>query len=117
MVNAQFGAPTHAADLASVILEIITNLSSQKEKAVPSSRGVYHYSNEGKITWFEFAEAIKEIISATTNIQAISTAEFPTAAKRPAWSVLDREKIVDTFGIEIKDWEKSLRTCLATKMH
>jgi dTDP-4-dehydrorhamnose reductase len=117
VVNDQFGAPTSATDLAHAILNIITHLSLHKGQPAQNFRGIYHYSNEGMITWYEFAEAIKEITSGTTIIHPITTAEFPTPAKRPAWSVLDKQKIVDTFGIELQEWKESLKNCLVAGKH
>ena len=104
VVNDQVGSPTYAADLAEVIIRII-----QYHKWKP---GIYHYSNEGVITWFDLANAIKEIAGTNTEINPISTAEFPTPAKRPAYSVFNKQKIQETFGITLKDWKSSLNTCI-----
>lgn len=104
VVQDQFGSPTFAADLADVILQIA---SSSKWIS-----GVYNYSNSGIISWFEFAKEIGKLVGASTPIKGISTAEYPTPAKRPAWSVLDTSKIVSTYGVTIKDWKDSLRQCL-----
>ena len=104
VVNDQVGSPTYAADLADVILKII-----QLQEWKP---GIYHFSNEGVITWFDFANAIKEIASTNTAIHPISTAEFPTPAQRPVYSVFNKQKIQDAFGIKLKDWKASLATCI-----
>lgn len=104
VVQDQFGSPTFAADLANAILQIA---SSSKWIS-----GVYNYSNSGIISWFEFAKEIGKLVGASTPIKGISTAEYPTPAKRPAWSVLDTSKIVSTYGVTIKDWKDSLRQCL-----
>lgn len=104
VVNDQFGSPTYAADLADAILNII-----QYPEWKP---GIYHYSNEGAITWFDFANAIKEIARTNTEINPITTAEFPTLALRPVYSVFDKQKIQDSFGIKLKDWKASLNTCI-----
>lgn len=104
VVNDQVGSPTYAADLAEVIIKII-----QYHKWKP---GIYHYSNEGVITWFDLANAIKEIAGTNTEINPISTAEFPTPAKRPAYSVFNKQKIQETFGITLKDWKSSLNICI-----
>lgn len=104
VVQDQFGSPTFAADLANVILQIA---SSSKWIS-----GVYNYSNSGIISWFEFAKEIGKLVGASIPIKGISTAEYPTPAKRPAWSVLDTSKIVSTYGVTIKDWKDSLRQCL-----
>lgn len=104
VVADQKGSPTYTADLAKAILSIITS-----EKWVP---GIYHYSNEGIITWYDFAKAIKEYIQSPCRVNAISSSAYPTPAKRPAYSVLNKEKIKSTFGIDIPNWEESLHHCL-----
>jgi len=104
VVDDQIGSPTYAADLAVAILEIIS-LKSWKP-------GVYHFSNEGEISWCTFAKAIAALTPSNTPIQAITTAEFPTPAKRPAWSVLDKSKIKAVYGIKIRPWKESLADCL-----
>ena len=109
VVNDQIGSPTYAADLAEIILKIIVDCRLPAGGWRP---GIYNYSNEGIITWYEFAEAIKEIINCPCEVKAITTADYPTPAKRPAYSVLDKTKIQTTFGIILKDWKESLRTCI-----
>jgi dTDP-4-dehydrorhamnose reductase len=104
VVADQQGSPTYAADLAKAILSIVTS-----GKWVS---GIYHYSNEGVITWFDFAKAIQEYIQSNCRVNAIPTSAFPTPAKRPAYSVLDKEKIKSTFGVAIPDWRDSLHHCL-----
>jgi dTDP-4-dehydrorhamnose reductase len=102
VVNDQVGSPTYAADLAEVIIEIILNWTS----------GVYNFSNEGIITWYDFAMAIKEITGSPVIIRPIASSVYPTAARRPAYSVLDKTKIQKTFAIKLKDWKRSLAICL-----
>ena len=109
VVNDQVGSPTYAADLADVILAIIRNTELATGNWQP---GVYNYSNEGIISWFEFAQAIKEIIDCACEVKPISTEEYPTPARRPAYSVLDKTKIQQTFGIQLKDWKESLAICI-----
>jgi len=104
VVNDQVGTPTYAADLAAAIMKIIT---SGKWEA-----GIYNYSNEGKISWFDFAVEIKKLIRANCTVNALTTEQFPTPAKRPKYSVLDKTKIQETFSIELKDWKKSLQDCI-----
>lgn len=104
VVDDQIGSPTYAADLAVAILEIIS-LKSWKP-------GVYHFSNEAEISWCAFAKAIAALTHSNTPVQAITTAEFPTPAKRPAWSVLDKSKIKAVYGIKIRQWKESLADCL-----
>ena len=100
VVNDQFGTPTYAADLAEVILQII---SSKQWEA-----GVYHFSNAGQISWYDFAVAIKEASGSACKVNPITTSEYPTPAKRPHYSVLDKTKIQQTFDISIQDWKTSL---------
>lgn len=104
VVSDQYGTPTYAADLAAAILKII--------KSGEWHPGIYHYTNDGQINWHEFASAIKEITNADCEVKAIPTIEYPTPAKRPAWSVLDKSKIKETYQIEIPDWRSSLEVCI-----
>ena len=104
VVNDQVGSPTYVADLADVIMQII---ASQNWEA-----GIYNYSNEGIISWYDFAVAIKELMGSNCRINPIPTSQYPTPAKRPAYSVLDKSKIQKAFGIELKDWKESLSACL-----
>ena len=104
VVSDQAGTPTYAADLAEAILYII---SSQQWKA-----GIYHFSNEGNITWYDFAVAIKELSGSSCKVLPITTSQYPTPAKRPFYSVLDKTKIQQTFGISVKDWKASLAICI-----
>jgi len=106
VVSDQLGCPTYAADLAAAIMQIIT---SGKSKVNP---GIYHYSNAGITNWYEFAVAIKKLSGSNCIVNPITTEQYPTPAKRPAYSVLDTTKIKKTFGIEIPGWEDSLRACL-----
>jgi dTDP-4-dehydrorhamnose reductase len=104
VVNDQFGAPTYAGDLAEVALKIISSENIQY--------GIFHFSNEGKISWFDFAAEIKKITGSPCNIHPIPATGFPTPAKRPGYSVLNNEKIVSGFNIPLKDWKESLEQCL-----
>ena len=104
VVSDQVGSPTYAADLASAIMKII---QSKNWKA-----GIYNFSNEGIISWYEFAVAIKEIAKLTCNINPIVSAQYPTPAKRPAYSVLDTTKIQQTYNINPPEWKKSLAVCI-----
>ncbi|MES2278367.1 MAG: dTDP-4-dehydrorhamnose reductase [Bacteroidota bacterium] len=100
----QVGTPTYAIDLAGAILKII----SSESKAY----GIYHYSNEGVASWYDFAKAIFEISNMKVNTLPIRTTEYPTPAARPAYSVMDKSKIKSTFGIAIPYWRDSLITCI-----
>jgi dTDP-4-dehydrorhamnose reductase len=104
VVADQYGIPTYAADLAKAMMIIAVS-----GKWAP---GIYHYSNEGKITWFDFAKAIQEYINSTCKVNAIPTSEYPTPASRPAYSVLSTKKIQSTYNISIPDWKESLMQCL-----
>ncbi len=104
VVNDQFGSPTYAADLAGAVMKI-TTLSEDKD-------GIYHFSNEGVISWFDFAAAIKNLAGLSCDTKPIDTSAYPTPAKRPAYSAMNKEKIKSTFGIELKDWKDSLQQCL-----
>jgi dTDP-4-dehydrorhamnose reductase len=105
----QVGTPTYAADLASAILSVIQIAEKQPEKFVP---GIYHYSNEGVASWYDFARAIFEISGVNCNVNPVLSDQFPTAAKRPNYSVLNKSKIKNTFGITIPYWRDSLKDCI-----
>ena len=100
----QVGTPTYAMDLANAIFQIIA--SSQK------TYGIYHFSNEGVTSWFDFATAIFDISGMPTRVLPIPGSEYPTKAVRPAFSVMDKSKIKNTFNISIPYWRKSLEICL-----
>jgi dTDP-4-dehydrorhamnose reductase len=115
VVNDQFGSPTYAKNLAEVIIEIMSN----EQLAVNSSAltnhrspNIYHFSNDGIISWFDFAVAIKEIKNFDCIINPIPTSAYPTPARRPAYSGLDKTKILSTFNIQLKNWKQSLQECL-----
>jgi dTDP-4-dehydrorhamnose reductase len=101
----QVGTPTYAIDLAGCIFDIIA--SGQE------NYGVYHYSNEGVTSWYDFAKAIFDISETNVKVLPIRTSEYPTKAQRPAFSVMDKAKIKSTFNIEIPYWRDSLVDCLA----
>lgn len=101
----QVGTPTYAFDLADAIMRII--------KAPQWMPGIYHFSNEGAISWYDFTKAIHRIAGITTcSVKPCRTADYPTAAARPAYSVLDKAKIKSTFRITIPHWEESLEQCI-----
>lgn len=108
VVGDQVGSPTYAADLAKALLHIVLELEKGNEHY-----GYYHYSNDGVISWYDFAEAIKTNAGLTCSISAIPTSAYPTLAKRPAYSVLDKTSIVKDFGVEMIDWQVSLKKCMA----
>jgi dTDP-4-dehydrorhamnose reductase len=101
----QIGTPTYARDLALAIFAAI----SQGVKP-----GIYHFSNEGVISWYDFTKAIHRLAGITTcHVRPLHTSEYPTPAARPHYSVLDKTKIKQTYGIEIPYWEESLKACIA----
>jgi dTDP-4-dehydrorhamnose reductase len=110
VVNDQTGSPTYAKDLAEIILNLIVDC---EQKTRTYSHGIYNFSNEGVISWYDFACAIKEIKNLACNVHPIPTAQYPTPAKRPAYSVLNKEKIQKTFGVKLKPWKQSLEECLS----
>ncbi len=106
VVNDQIGTPTNAVDLAEVLLEIICH--SEHSRGTTDNFGVYNFSNEGQCSWFDFAKKTFEINDININLLPIPTSSFPTPAKRPAYSVLDKSKIKKAFNLSIKSWETSL---------
>ena len=107
VVSDQIGTPTNAVDLAVYLLAIIS-----AQHPTPNTQhlyGVYNFSNEGQCSWYDFAKEIFRINSVSINLQPIPTTAYPTPAKRPAYSVLDKSKLKQVFGIEVKSWEESLK--------
>ena len=105
----QVGSPTYAADLAKAILAIIDNSAKNEKNFVP---GIYHFSNEGVASWFDFAREIFDSAEIECNVKPVLSDQFPTPTKRPHYSVLDKTKIKSTFGISIPYWRDSLKLCL-----
>lgn len=101
----QVGTPTYAGDLADAIARII-------ETGQLGKQGIYHFSNEGVCSWYDFAREICELSGNTCNIRPCHSDEFPSKVKRPHFSVLDKTKIKDTFGIEVPYWKDSLKKCI-----
>ncbi len=112
VVNDQSGSPTYAEDLAEAIMTIAKKLLYDQNESLMPLPQVYHYSNSGAITWYEFAEEIKKQIGSGCIISPINTLAYPTPAKRPAYSVLDCSKITSHFQIETNNWKSSLKICL-----
>ena len=104
IVADQVGTPTYAMDLANALLTVIDN-SDQRY-------GLYHYSNEGVASWYDFAHAIFELSNKQLHLKPIKTIDFPTKAWRPAYSVLDKTKIKQQFQLLIPHWRDSLKICL-----
>lgn len=107
----QVGTPTYAYDLAKVIFDII------EKRKFEGNTGIYHYSNEGVCSWFDFTKMIAEIAGNTAcDIQPCHSNEFPSPVKRPAFSVLDKTKVKETFGMSIPYWTDSLRICMSNML-
>ncbi|MEO5595157.1 MAG: sugar nucleotide-binding protein, partial [Chitinophagaceae bacterium] len=109
VVNDQLGSPTYAADLAKLILDIIAESQNDEKKWVA---GIYHYSNEGIISWYDFAIAIKDLTNSNCEVHPVPTSMYPTPAKRPAYSALDKGKIKSVYHTLVPAWEKSLSICI-----
>lgn len=105
VINDQIGSPTYAGDLARAILKIIDSPVWEP--------GIYHYSNGGEISWYDFAVAIRDFRSFDCQVKPIPTSAYPTPARRPKYSLLDKSKIKSVFGVEVPDWKISLGNMLA----
>ena len=105
VVNDQTGTPTNANDLANGVIAIIHYSATAKDK----NFGIYHYSNEGQCSWYDFAKEIFRVNNITIDLKPISTANYPTPAKRPVYSVMDKNKIKHAFGFAINSWQDSLK--------
>ena len=104
VVADQIGTPTYARDLARIIMTVIS-------KGIQP--GIYHFTNEGVASWYDFTKAIHRLAGISTcHVRPLHTSEYPTAAQRPPYSVLDKTKIKQTYGIEIPYWEESLKECI-----
>ncbi|GAB3911502.1 dTDP-4-dehydrorhamnose reductase [Mucilaginibacter boryungensis] len=101
----QIGTPTYGIDLAKAILQII--------ESGKTDYGIYHYSNEGVASWFDFTKAIFDLTDIITEVLPITTDQYPTPARRPAYSVMDKSKIKSTFDMSIPYWRDSLKDCIA----
>lgn len=118
VVNDQHGSPTYAKDLAETILRIVDDKNSIQQNQQHNRQNlsnapvIYHYSNAGIISWYDFAFAIKEIKQLDCLIHPIPTTSYPTPAKRPAYSGMDTSKISEDYHLQIKPWKESLTNCL-----
>jgi dTDP-4-dehydrorhamnose reductase len=104
VVADQYGSPTNAIDLARAIAEMLDSPQWQA--------GIYHYSNEGVISWYDFAVSIRDLSGFSCYVKSLTTPEYPTPAKRPHYSVMDKTKIQEVFGIKLRPWKESLAECL-----
>lgn len=108
----QCGTPTYAVDLANAIFDIVEN------RKYEGNTGIYHFSNEGVCSWYDFAIKIAELANnKNCNIQPCHSEEFPSPVKRPAYSVFDKTKIKETFGIKVPYWVDSLKVCMANLLN
>ena len=98
----QTGTPTYAGDLAFLIKHIIDN-------GMLDRTGIYHYSNEGSATWYDFAREINDLLGYTCDVEPCRTGEYPSVALRPSYSVMDKKKVKETFGLPVPHWRESLR--------
>lgn len=105
VVADQIGTPTYAADLAKAIAQILPQMSA-------ANKGVYHFTNEGVCSWYDFARKIMELSGLSCKVNPIPSSAYPTKATRPFYSVLDKSKIKETFNITIPHWEEGLKQCL-----
>lgn len=105
VVNDQIGTPTHAVDLANTLLQLIT---VDNQQPIYHNFGIYNFSNEGQCSWYDFAKYIFKVNNIQIDLKAIPTSSFPTQVQRPAFSVLDKSKIKNTFGLSIKNWKACL---------
>ncbi|MBO4456025.1 MAG: dTDP-4-dehydrorhamnose reductase [Bacteroidales bacterium] len=103
----QVGTPTYALDLARAIFKIVDG------RLYEGNEGIYHYTNEGVCSWFDFARAIAERSGSACSVQPCHSSEFPSKVRRPAYSVLDKTKIKTTFGVDVPYWTDSLAECLS----
>lgn len=109
VVNDQIGTPTNAVDLAECLVKVI---QTDNQQPTTDNFGIYNFSNEGQCSWYDFAKKIFEIHKVKIDLLPIPTSSYPTPAKRPKYSVLDKSKIKEVFGVEVKSWEKSLKTAI-----
>lgn len=105
VVSDQIGTPTYAYDLAAAIVQILPQMT-------PQNKGIYHFTNEGVCSWYDFANEIMKMSNLQCVVNPIPSSAYPTKAKRPFYSVLDKSKIKETFDIKINHWTTALQNCL-----
>ena len=109
VVGDQIGSPTYAADLANAILDIVKNKAFKKAE---HETQVYHYSNKGEISWYDFAKEIFKITKIDCKVEPVTTEEYPTTAKRPKYGLMKKDKVEQAFNVEVLHWYFSLKKCL-----
>lgn len=112
VVNDQWGTPTYAADLAAALMRMVEVTDEAAAGQKEALYGLYHYTDEGLTTWCDFAREIMRLGGRPCTVGPITTAEYGAAAPRPEWSVLSKRKIRETFGVEVPEWEDSLKRCI-----
>ena len=105
VVADQTGSPTCAADLAAAIIRII-------DRRMLELTGVYHYSDEGVVSWFDFAREIARLSGSACKVLPLRSSEFPSKVERPHYSVLDKSKVKEAFGVDVPYWKDSLAKCI-----
>ena len=105
----QIGSPTYATDLAGVILEIIKNKEFRKEGQATQ---IYHYSNEGEISWYEFAQEIFKLAKIDCKADPITTEQYSTPAERPRNTLMNKDKIAEIYSMNTPSWKESLNVCM-----
>ena len=109
IVSDQIGSPTYATDLANAILDTMQNKAF---KEAGQETQVYHYSSVGEISWYEFSKEIFELTDIQCSVSPITTEQYPTPAKRPKNTLMNKDKIAEIFSVNIPDWKESLNTCM-----
>ena len=106
VVSDQIGSPTYATDLAEALLKIISNKNKEQ------STEIYHYSNEGKISWYDFAKEIFKLSEIDCKVNPIATEQYPTPAKRPRNTLMSKDKAINSLGVSTSDWKFSFNICI-----
>ncbi len=109
----QIGSPTYAKDLANLILKIITDINYLR-KSNPTE--IYHFSNQGEVSWYEFAKEIFKMSNINCLINPIKSKQYPTLAARPRYSVMDKKKIIENLDVKLIEWKSSLKECLKSEL-
>ena len=112
VVDDQIGSPTWSQMIAETTAQIVSQLKMEPS-SISEKRGIYHLTAAGQTSWYGFAQAILENMESDCRLLPIPSKDYPTPAKRPAWSVLDNTKLHDTFGLVLPDWRSSLQQCMS----
>ncbi|MBS1626896.1 MAG: dTDP-4-dehydrorhamnose reductase [Bacteroidetes bacterium] len=110
VVSDQIGSPTYAKDLADAIMQIVNYFTTHNSQLTTT---IYHYSNEGVISWYDFAKEIQSLSGLSCKVNPIPSSQYPTPAKRPFFTAMSKELIANDFQLKIKNWKESLKECLA----